>query len=117
VIRAGGRNRRHGVAVDHLLSPRALHVDDRALAGDRDRLLQCTDAQFHADRRRERARQLDSFAPDRRKSGELKRHGIDPGRQIDDAVLAVPIGDGASDLLDQYRTRGFDRDAGQHGSG
>ena len=50
--------------VEHALLRGALHVDDRRLAGDRDRLLERADAHVGVDRGDEGAGQLDPVALD-----------------------------------------------------
>ena len=57
--RAVGGNRRQHVIADDPLGLRALHVDDRRLAGDGDRLGDRADLQVLVDRRHERPCQFD----------------------------------------------------------
>src|SRR5262245_46946084 len=65
-----GRNCVDDLAAEDALLRRALSVDERRFAGNRDRFRDAADSQFGIDRRRERAPQLDAFAPHRRKAGE-----------------------------------------------
>ena len=44
----------------------------------------------------------------------VESHRIRAGPQINDSILAGPVGDGRSQPLDQGVTRRFDRDAWQH---
>ena len=60
---------------------------------------------------------FDALALDGREAGQRERDGVSARRQFGNPVLAGPIGDGASHLLNQRRTAGFDRHAGQHGAG
>jgi hypothetical protein len=57
----------------HALLLDALHVDERCLTADRDRLFDGSDAKFRADRRRHRSLQDDPFAFGRGESGERER--------------------------------------------
>ena len=68
-----------------VLHARALDVDDRRLAGDRDRLFERADAQVGVDRGDEVAAQLDALAFDGAETGQRKRHRIGAGPKIDDA--------------------------------
>ena len=75
-VAAAGRDRLDHLLIEHALLRRALNVDDRAVTGDGDRLLERTDAQVDVDRGDEGARQLDSFAPHRRESAQREGHDI-----------------------------------------
>ena len=72
--RAVGGNRRQHVVADHPLRLRALHVHDRRLAGDGDRLGDRADLQVLVDRRHERPRQFNPFPS----------HGPEPGEREGD---------------------------------
>ena len=63
---------------------RALHVDDRRLAGDRDRLGDVADPQVGVHRGDERAGQLDAFAPDGVEPRQRERHRVGARPQVDD---------------------------------
>ena len=102
-IALGGRQRLHELAVQRALPSRALHVDDRALAGHRDRLLERADAQVGVDRRVEVGGQLQPFALEGAEPGQREGHGVRAGPQVDDAVQAVAVGDGGADFFDQRR--------------
>ena len=118
---AGGasrrRDRRQDVLVDDGLHARALHVDDRRLAGDGDRLFEAADAQVGVDRGDEVAAQLDALALDGAEAGQRERHRVGARTKIDDAILAGVVADDRARLLDQDRAGGFDRHAWQHGAG
>ena len=116
-IGAPGRNGVDDVLPQRLLRLRALHVDERSLSGDGDRLGHCPDLQIGVDRCHECTGQLDAFTPDRAESGQREGDRVRPGVERDNAVLTGSIGDGGSALLDQRRARGLDRDAWQHGAG
>ena len=111
-----------GICFDHLLIEdallrRALHVDDRTLTGDGDRLFERAHAQVDVDRRDERTCQLDAFAADGRESAQAEHHGIGAWPQIDDAVLTAAIGDDRTNLLNQGGARRLHRDSRQHSAG
>ena len=93
--RDDGKRRDH-VAADRRLPPDALHVDDRRLAGDGDRFRERADPQIRVDRGGERAGQLDALALDGAEAGQREGDGVGAGPQIDDAVLAGAVGDGAT---------------------
>ena len=92
----------------HDLSFRArLHVDDWRLAGDGDRFSHGPDAQVRVDRRHAGSRQLDALVPDCRKPRQPERHGVGSRREVDDPVLAGPVGHDTSRFLDEHGTRRF----------
>ena len=99
------------------LHPRALDVDDRRFAGDRDRLFERADSQIGVDRGDEVAAQLDAFALHRVETGQRERHGVGAGTKIDDAILTGVVADDRAVLLDQDGTGRFNRDARQHRAG
>src|SRR5206468_3758253 len=74
-------NRRENVLTHGLLGADALHVDDRRLARDRNRLFERADLQVGIDRRHEGAADLDPFALDGAEAGQGKRHRIGPGQE------------------------------------
>ena len=111
------RHLRENFLVEHLRLSRSLDVDSRALAGDRDRFFQGPDAQLSPHRRHDRARQLESFPLDGIEARQRERHRINARRKIDDAVLAVAIGDAGAHLLNQHGARHFNRHAWQDGVG
>ena len=116
-VRARGRDRGDEIVADRRLPPDALGVDDRRLPGDGNRLGNRTDLEIAVHGRVKRPCQLDLFAPDGVEARQRKRHGVGSGPQIDDAVLALGIGDRGSYFLDQDRARRFDGDTGQNGAG
>ena len=115
--RAAGRHRVEHVAREHLGLGRALHVHDRGCARDGQRFLKAADLHLRIQRHREIRRQLDAFALDRRETFERKRHGVDTGSQIHQAVSAAAIGDRGLRFLDERRARRFDGHTGQHSAG
>ena len=82
-----------------------------------DRFLERADLQIGVDGGDEVGRQQQVFALHGAESGQRERDRVGAGPQIDDAVLAAPIGDGGADFLDEHRARGFDGDARQHRAG
>src|SRR5262245_29061244 len=102
-----GWNRGDDVFGDDLLRPRALHVDNRRLTADRDRLLECTNSQVGIDGRDEVARQFDSFALDDAEPLQLEGHAVDTWPEIDDAVLPCRIGHDRPRFFNQGRTGSF----------
>ena len=111
VVAAHRRDRLEDVVAQHRLAPGALHVDDRALAGDGDRLLERADAHLGVDRRGERSGQLDAFAPEGAEPGQREVDGVGSGPEILDAVLAGAVADRGADFLDEGRTARFNGDA------
>ena len=111
-----GRNGRQDVPVDRGLRLRALDVDGRRLAGDRDRFRQGADLQIGVDRRDERAGQLDAFAFHRTETGQRERHRIGARPKIDDSVLAGDVAGDRADSFDEDGAGGFHSNAGQHGA-
>ena len=86
----GGRRVRDELAAHDLLARGVLHVDDRRLAGDGDRLFERADLHVGVDRDRAGAGELDAFALDDAEAGQGERQRVGAGPQIDDLVLAVP---------------------------
>ena len=111
------RHRIEQIARQHLLLRCALHIHDRRVAGDGDRLLDGADAQLGVDRGREVRRKLDAFAADRVEPGQRERDRIDAGPEIDDAIQTGRVGRHRPHALDERRTAGFHGDPGQHGAG
>jgi hypothetical protein len=112
--------RRHGVEqfpVQDGGPLRALHVDDRRVAGDGDGFLQGADAQVGVHRRREVGRQLELFVAQHVEAGEGERDGINAGPQIDDRVASLRVADRRAGPLDEHVARRFHSDARQHGAG
>ena len=106
-------NGRENVLADDRLLARALHVDDRRLAADRDRFRECADLQVGVHGRHEIPRQLDAFALDGGEARQRHRHRVGASPQVDDAVLAGGVGDDRPGLFNQCRAGGFHRDARQ----
>ena len=104
------------LAADHLLVARARHVDDRRFAADGDRLRHASDLQVRVHGGDEPAGQLDAFALDRGESRQRERDRIGARPQIFNRILTDAVGHDRARLLDERRTRRFNRDAGQHGA-
>jgi hypothetical protein len=91
----GARHRNggeHFVGKDDLALRARLRVNDRRRSGHRNRLLDRSDPHVGIDRRDAGARQLDVIALHCGKSGQRERHAVRAGFQIDESVLARPIG-------------------------
>ena len=117
----GGRPRDghvgHDGVLDHLRLARALHVDDRALAADDDRLVERAYLQFHVERRRHRAREDNAVTSNRVEPRQRERHGVGSGLELDDAVGAACVGHRRARPLDQRRARNLDGHARQYCAG
>ena len=113
---APGRDGVDDLAVHDALARGALHVDGRCFAGHGDRFLEGADAHLGVDRGDERAGQLDPFAPDDGEARQREGDAVDARPEIDDPILAGPVGHDGADLLDQRGAGGFDGHAGQHGT-
>ena len=87
------------------LPPRALDVDDRALAGDRHRLLERADAHLGVDRRDEIGRQHQAVANEGVEPGQLEADFVGAGSQVEDPGTGPTVGDSRADLLDQRVAR------------
>ena len=99
-----------------LLRPGLLRVDDRALAGDRDRLLHGRDAELRADVGAEADGHVDVLLDDRLEAGELELHAI--GADVESRELeGSRFPRGRRQRLQERRAGQRDRDAGQHGAG
>ena len=114
---AAGRNRLEQLLADHLAARAGLHVDDRALPGDRDVLGDRADAHLDVDRRGEVGFEQNPLAHDRVETRQREGDGVGARPQVDDPVLARLVGRGRFHLLDQRGAAGFDRHAGQHRAG
>ena len=112
---ARARQRVDDVRAQHLLLGQRMRVDDRRLAGDRDRLFQRPDAQLGVHRHGRRAAEHHAITLERVESGQREGDGVRARPQIDDLVPTVAVGDHGPDLLDQHRAGGFDGHAGEHG--
>src|SRR4030095_976485 len=117
VVVADSGDRPDDIGAQGGLSPRALHVDDRAGAGDDDRLFERSDFEVGVDRRDEGSGQFNVFAPERREARQREGDGVGAGPEIFDAVLSRGIGDAGADFFDEYRTRRFDAHPGKDGAG
>ncbi len=116
-LSAPDRDRVDDVLAHDALLHRALDVDDRGLPGHRDRFAQQAHLELGVDGGRERARELNPFALEGREPGQRKRHRVGAGPEVDDAILARPVGDHGADFFDQRRTRCLDGHTGQQGTG
>src|SRR6185503_12485815 len=86
------------IAAEDVRSLRALHVNGRRRAGDRDRFLEGADPQLGVDRRREVGRQFDAFAPECVEALQREDYVVGPGPEVDDAVATFAVGDDTADL-------------------
>src|SRR5205823_5063142 len=75
-VAAAGGNGLDELLRKHAFLLRALHVDDRALAADRDGFRYVAEAQIRVDRRDKRALEDKAFALVGVKSGQRERHGV-----------------------------------------
>jgi hypothetical protein len=112
--RARAREGRNHLAGDHRLAARGLHVDHRALAADDDGFRDIADLHLDRNRQSGRAAQLDVLAPHLAEARERERERVRSRIEIHDPIHACVVGDGRTNFFDEYRTRGFDRDARQH---
>ncbi len=110
-------NRSQHVAPERHLSPRALHVDDRALARDDDRFLERAEPHLGVDHGGERARQLDAFPLEHAEPCQRERDGVRAWPQVLDAVLPRSVGHRRANLFDECGARGFHRDSGKNRPG
>ena len=117
IVTAGDRERPDDICVQDLLTRRALHVDDRGLAGDRDRLSDGSHLQVRVDRDDSGATHFDARAPHRAESGERERDRVGAWRQLGQLVLAGRIGDGRARLLDQRGAGCLDGGTREHTAG
>src|SRR5436309_12984129 len=81
------RQRIEDLAIEHAFLLRALHVDDRRLAGDLDRLFDPAHAHVGVNAGGEAAGQLDLVSLYGRETDEREPHGIDAGPEILNRVL------------------------------
>ena len=114
---AGGRQRFQRLARELRLLPRALDVDERRFARDRDGFFQRADGHAHVHRRGEVRRQRQAVVPERAEARQRERHRVIAGTQVHQTVEPLAVSEGDTDLLDQRRAGGFDGDAGQHRTG
>jgi hypothetical protein len=84
-----------------------LDVHDRAFTGDGDRLLEGADAQVRVHRGDEIGRQHQPFASHGTESGQRKGDRVGTGPEVEDPVLAGPVGHRAADFLDEFRAGGL----------
>ena len=110
---ARGRKRVDGVALQHLGSGRALHVDHGSFTRDRDRLFERADRHLAVDRQREVRLELEAFLDEGREAGQRHRDGVVAGPQIDDGVPARAVGDREAAPFDQRRAGSLHGDARQ----
>jgi hypothetical protein len=94
-----------------------LCIDDRALAGDRHRLLQRPHRKIGIHVGREGRRQFDAVAAQGIEALEREGHAVYPWSQVDDLVLPLAIGYGGTHPFDERRAAGFNGNARQHGAG
>jgi hypothetical protein len=81
------------------------HVHDPRLAQDRDGFVDVADLEQNVHRRGEIALQDDAGAADRLEAGDREGDVIGARAEIDDALLAGAVGDGAAHALDLDRRR------------
>ncbi len=117
VVAARGREHLEDLAVDRLGLLDALDVDGGTGLGDDDRLLERTDRHLAVDVRGEPRAELHPLADERAEARQRERHGVVARLEGDDEVLAVAVGDGGPDLLDEGRAARLDRDPGQDAAG
>ena len=110
-------DRRDHIPVDDGLHSRALDINDRRFAGDRDGLFERADSKLDADRGDEVTTQLDAFTFDGVETRKRERQRVGAGAKIDDAILTGVVADDRARALDQDGTCGFNRDTRQHGAG
>ena len=98
---APGRNGRDDVGGDRALLFRALDVDERRFAGDRDRLGDVANPEVGVHRGHERPGQLDAFPLDGIEPGQRKRHGVGAGTKVHDLVLPGRVGHNRPNAFDR----------------
>jgi hypothetical protein len=86
-----------------------LHVDDRRLAGDRDRFLNAAHPKVGVDRECDAGRHLDARALDGVETLQAIGESVGSRGQVLDAILTRTVAHDGSNLLDQCRTGSFDR--------
>jgi hypothetical protein len=96
---------------------RRLQIDDRTLAGDRDRFFNGADAHLGVDRRGEACCHLHGLAPDLVEAGQRERHGVEARREIHNAIQARASGCCRPHPLDERRAGRFHGHAGKNGAG
>ena len=115
VVTANRRNRLDDLACQRHLVLHAVHVHDRDIARDCDRLRERAEEEPGVDGRGQRPPQLDVILLVGPPAGERKADRIDTRSQVFDPVLAAAIGDGGTNLLDERRTAGFHDHPGNRG--
>ena len=115
-LRVAGRNGVHHVAIHDHGGAIAGHVHHRRLAQYRDGFVQVADLERDVHRRGEVALQDDAGAPDWLEAGDRERDVVGAWAEIDDAVLAGAVGDGAAHAFDQRGAGGFHGHAGKRGA-
>src|SRR5205823_13652048 len=99
--------------IDHLALDHVLHVNHRRRPVDDDGFFQRADLQLDVYVCGELRGQLDVLAFDGRKAGQREGDAVSARSQIENLVLTLGVGRGRSGTLDERRTGGLDRDAGQ----
>ena len=117
IVGAGRRNRGDDFVCQHGLPLRALNVNDRCLARHGDGLLDAAHFELRVDRHGQERIQLETRAAHRGKAWQHEGDYVLAGPQVLDAIHPRAVGDGRSNLLDEGRARGLDRDAGQDRAG
>ena len=113
---ASGRDRVEQVLAEDFTARAGLHVDDRRLAGHRDRFLDRAHLHLHVERRHEVGFEQDPFARDGVEPAQREGHLVGARTQVHDPVLAGFVRRRRADFLDQRRTAGFDCHARKHGA-
>ena len=116
LIHPGHRDRIEEIAAEHRRPLRVLHVDDRRLPRDRHRFFDGSKLHLGIDRGREIGRQVDAVLDEGREARDGEGDLVDAGTKVDDRVSSLSVADRGAHLLDDRRTRRFDRDARQHGA-
>src|SRR5262249_8616643 len=73
--------------------------------------------QIGVDRRREAGGDFDPFTLHGAEALQCEGDRVGAWAEVDDLVLPLPVADDGSDLFDECRARGFDRDARHDGAG
>jgi hypothetical protein len=101
------------VFIERPAPPRALDIDDRALAGNGDGLFESAQAHLDVESGDELSRQLELFALDCGEARQRERDGVGARPQLENPVLTGIIGDGRAHLFDEHIARGFHAHAGE----
>ena len=99
------------VACDDLRARRLLHVDLRRFARYGDRFFERADLQVSIDRDDDFRGHVDAVARDGAEAGQRKRQLVNARPQRLDAIASLVVGDRRSNLFDDCRAGGLDRDA------